>query len=141
MAGERQNSYWQGGNKQSLQGIADLSGTPATQTHAVGVVEKNMRVKAIRFYGSVAVTATTLTAEVFARTTAGAAGNTLQSAATDIDFASDAAAKAGVAASLTATPEDLRLVENQLLEVVFTAASVTVGPDDLLTKVEFEPIT
>jgi hypothetical protein len=139
MAGERQNAFWQGGNKQSIQAVRP--DTTATITYSVGIVEKNMRVKAIRFYGQQATVGTSLTAEVFARTLAGAAGNTLQSAATDVAFATAAAAKTGVAASLTATPANLRLSENQLLEVVLTATAITTGPGEFVTKVEFEPIT
>lgn len=132
------SAFFEGG-KGSIQGVAALgTGAVTTQTKIVGVVPKDLKVKDIRFYGQAAVTGT-LTAEVFARTSAGAAGNTLQSAATDIAFASAAAGKTGVAASLTDTVANLSIDEDQLIEVVVTATSVTAGPGDLGVKVEFEP--
>ncbi len=134
------NDFYGGGKNQSVQVVIPLgTGAVTTQTKTVGSVPRDCIVTGIRFYGQSAPTATTLTAEVFARTTAGAAGNTQQSAATDIDFASGVLALAGVEASLTATEANLRLVENQLFEVVVTAASATVGPGDLLVEIEFVP--
>ena len=133
------NEYYGGGLKQEIQAVAALgTSSVTTQTKAVGATRRKLRVKSIRFYGSAAVTGTSLTAEVFARTTAGAAGNTLQASATDVAFASEAAARAGTAATLTATGANLVLDEGQLLEVTFTASSVTAGPDDVLTVVEYE---
>lgn len=136
------SKFFEGG-KGSIQGIVALgTGSVATQTRIVGVVPKKMRVKNIRFHAQAVATGTTptLTAEVFARTSAGAAGNTLQSAATNIIFADAAAAKAGSAASLTATTANLDLAEPQLIEVVVTAGgTVSAGPGDLLVEIEFEP--
>lgn len=140
MADRRASRFHGGGNNLTVQQVVALgTGAVTTQTRIVGSVPQNARLVGIRFYGQAAVTGTTLTAEVFARTAAGAAGVTLQSAATDIKFASAAAAKTGVAASLTATASDLRPAENQLLEVVFTATAITVGPDDLLVEIDYEP--
>lgn len=134
------NAFFEGG-KGSLQAVVALgTGAVSTQTKIVGCAGKKCRVRSIRFYGQAAVTGTTITAEVFARTTAGAAGSTLQSAAKDIKFASAAAGKAGVDASLTATTTNLSLAEGQLLEVTFTATSITAGPGDLLVEVEMEPL-
>lgn len=134
-----QNNRFEGG-KGSVQVALPLGvGAVSTQTKVVASVPKNCVVKAIRFYGQGAVTGTSITAEVFARTSAGAAGNTLQSAATSVAFATAAAGKTGVAASLTATAANLRLNEDRLLEVVVTATSITVGPGDLLVAIEFEP--
>lgn len=134
------NNFFQGGKGSIQQRIALGTGAVSTDTHIVGAVPKKMRVTSIRIYGQAAVTGTSITAEVFARTTAGAAGNTLQSAARDIKFASAAAGKAGVAASLTATSANLVLAEGQLLEVTITATSITAGPDDVLVEVEFTPL-
>lgn len=134
------NEFFGGGLKQRLQHAVPLgTGAVSTQTRAVGVIRRKCRVKSITFHGTAAPTATALTAEVFARTTAGATGNTLQSAATDIDFASAAAAKAGVAASLTATGENLVLEEGQLVEVTVTADTASAGPGDLVVDIEYEP--
>jgi len=115
------------------------TGAVSTQTKIVGCVPQNCRVIGVRYYGQAAPTATALTAQTYARTTAGATGNSLQSAATDIDFASAAAAKAGTAASTTATYANLRLDEGQLLEVTVTATACTGGPGDLLVEIDYEP--
>jgi len=129
-----------GGNNQSIQGVVVLgTGAVSTQTKIVGSIPQKCRVVGIRFYGQAGPTATTLTAQVYARTTSGATGNSLQSAATDIDFASAAAAKTGVAASLTTTYANLRLTENQLLEVTVTASGCSAGPGDLLVEIDYEP--
>jgi hypothetical protein len=133
------NHFYEGG-KGSVQGVVPLGvSSVSTQTKIVGVVPKKCRVKSIRLYGQATVTGTSITAEVFARTAAGGAGNTLQSAARDIKFASAAAGKAGVDASLTATGANLNLDEGQLIEVVVTASSITAGPGDLLVEVEYQP--
>ena len=136
---DRRTSRFQPGNLTTQRVVALGTGVVSTQTRIVGSVSQNARVVGIRFYGQSAVTGTSLTAEVFARTAAGATGATLQSAATDVKFTTAALAKTGIAASLTATGGDLRPAENQLLEVVFTATDVTVGPDDLLVEVDYEP--
>lgn len=127
------------GGKGSVQGVVALgTGAVSTQTRAVGVVPKKCRVTSIRLYGTSAVTATALTAQVFARTTAGATGNDL-CADTNIDLTA-AALQAGVETTLESTnPEHLHLDEGQLLVVVVTASSATAGPGDLLVEVEFEP--
>jgi hypothetical protein len=127
------------GGEGSLQGVAALgTGAVTTQTRVVAVVPKRMRVKRIRFFGQSATTATSLTVQVFARTTAGATGNDL-TGATDIDLTA-AALKAGVVAVLEATnPEHLNLVDGQLIEATITADTCSAGPGDLLTVVEFEP--
>jgi hypothetical protein len=135
------NNWFQGG-KGSVQQVLPLgTGSVTTQTKVIGVMPKKGLVKEIRFHGQGAVTGTTITAEVFARTTAGATGATLQSAARDIKFGSVEAAKAGVTASLTATAPNRMLAEGQLLEVVVTASSITAGPGDFLIEIEFEPRT
>jgi hypothetical protein len=133
-------NQFKGGPDQMVLGVVALgTGAVSTQTRIVGVVPQDLVVKGIRYYGQAAVTGTTVTAEAHARTAAGAAGASLQSAATDINFASAAAGKAGVAAALTTTTGDRRLAQGQLLEVVVTATSITAGPGDLLVAVEFEP--
>lgn len=116
--------------------------TVTTTTYIVGATEFGLKVIAINFFGQAAVTATGLTAEVFARTTAGATGNTLQSAATALHTAFDTAAhaKAGVAAALTATAANLTLLAGQLLEVTITASSATAGPGDLLVQIVAVPV-
>lgn len=136
------NDYWRGGLNQTIQAVIALgTGSVSTQTKIVGSIPKKCRITGIRFYGQAAVTGTSLTAQVHARTTAGAAGNDLCSAK-DIKFASAAAAKTGVAATLESTnPEHLNLDEDQLLEVVITATSITAGPGDLLAEIEFQPRT
>ena len=135
------NEFFGGGLKQRLHTVIALgTGAVSTQTRAVGVIRRKCRIKSIKFHGTAAPTATALTAEIFARTLAGATGNTLQSAATNIDFASAGAAKAGVAAALTATAANLTLLEGQLLEVTVTADTVSAGPGDLVCVVEYEPL-
>lgn len=140
MVDRRATDQSHGGNNQSIQAVIPLgTGAVSTQTKVVGSVPRDCRVVGIRMYGQAAPTATALTAQVFARTTAGAAGNDL-CADKDIDFASAAAAKAGVAATLESTnPEHLNLSENQLLEVVVTADTCSAGPGDLLVEIDFEP--
>lgn len=134
------NEFYAGGRRQTVQQVVPLgAGAVTTQTKVVGVVRRDMRVKGIRFHGQVAPTATALTAEVRARPTSGGAAVTLQSAATNIDFATDAAALAGVEASLTATYANRDLDQDQLLEVTITADTVSAGPGDLLVSVEYEP--
>jgi hypothetical protein len=127
------------GGEGSLQQVLPLgTGAVTTQTKIVGSIPKHARVTGIRFYGQAAPTATALTAEVFARTKAGATGLTLQDAATDIDFGTAAAAKAGGAAVL-ATEPNTRVLEDQLIEVVVTADTCSAGPGDLLVEVEYKP--
>lgn len=134
------NDDWRGGTGQVLQQMVQLgTGAVSTQTVALFKIPRNAVVKGIRYYGNAAPTASALTAEMYARTAAGAAGVSLQSAATDIDFASAAAAKAGVAASLSATAANLRPAEDRLIEVVITATSCTAGPGDLVCALEFDP--
>lgn len=134
------NHFFEGG-KGSIQGVVPLGTGSVTDdtVKAIGVVPKRCRVTSIRVYGQAAVTATTLTALIYARTTAGAAGNALNTAA-DIDFASAAAAKAGVEATLTTTQANLVLEEGQLLELHVDADSASAGPGDVVVEVEFEPI-
>ncbi|MFW6201948.1 MAG: hypothetical protein ACOC8B_05180 [Gemmatimonadota bacterium] len=134
------SAFYEGG-KGSIQGVAPLGTSSVSDDteHIIGVVPKKCRVTSIRFYGQEAPTATTLTAQVEARTLAGASGDTITSA-TDIDFDDEAAAKAGVEATLTSTDEDLILEEGQLLELHIDADSASAGPGDLLTEVEFEPL-
>lgn len=127
------------GGEGSLQRVVGLgTGAVVTQTVIVGVIPKNARVTAIRFHGQSAVTATSLTAECFARTTAGGTGLTLQDSATNIAFASAAAAKAGVAGTIAGEP-NVRPGENQLIEAVLTADTCSVGPGDLAIEVQYEP--
>lgn len=131
------------GGKGSIQGVVALgTGAVTTQTRVVGVVPKKLRVSGIRIYqqGDIAGTTPTLTAEVYARTTAGAAGNSLQSSTVNMDVADAAAGKAGQDASLTTTEANLDLAEGQLIEVVFTAGgTVSTGPGDVLVEIEFVP--
>lgn len=127
------------GGEGSLQNVIVLgTGSVSTQTKVVGSIPKNARITGIRFYAQAAPTATSLTAECFARTAAGATGLTLQGSATDIDFASAAAAKTGIAATLASEP-NVRVDENQLIEVTVTANTVNPGPGDLLVEVQFAP--
>jgi len=141
MADRRGTDQSRGGRNQSIQRVIPLgTSTVTTASYIVGSVPRNLRVIGIRFYGQSAPAAATLTIEVFERTSAGGTGNTLQSAATDIDFASAALAKTGIAASLTTTYGDLRLVENRLIEATVTAGTCTTGPGDLLVEIDFEPI-
>ena len=138
MGAMRGSNRFEGG-KGSVQGTVALgTSTVTTQTRVVGVVPKKCRVTGIRFYGQSATTATALTAQVFARTSAGAAGNDL-CADTDIDLAA-AALQAGVDAVLeSSNPEHLNLDEGQLLVVTVTASAASAGPGDLLVEVEYEP--
>lgn len=133
------SAFFEGG-KGSIQGVVALgTGAVSTQTKIIGVVPKKLRVTDIRFYVQGATTGTALTAQVFARTTAGATGNDLCTD-TSIDVADAATGKTGLDITLESTnPEHLDLVEGQLLEVVVTANAVTVGPGDLLVEIEFEP--
>jgi len=129
-----------GGENQSLQQVIHLgTGAVTTGNHIVGVVPQNCRVTGVYFHGQSAPTASSLTIEVFERTSAGAAGNTLQASATDIDFGSAALAKTGVAASLTTTQSSLRLTEGLLIEATVTANTVNPGPGDLVVEIDFEP--
>lgn len=126
------------GGKGSIQAVVALgTGAVATQTKIVCAVPKKAKIKAINLYGQAAVTGTSVTAEVFARTAAGAAGNSLNTAK-DIKFASATAAKAGVGATLTTTLANRNLAEGQLLEVVITASAITAGPGDVLVVIEYE---
>ena len=133
------NKFYEGG-KGSIQGVVALgTGAVSTQTKIIGVVPKKARVTGIRYYVQAAATATALTAQVFARTAAGAAGNDLN-ADTSIDVADAATGKTGIETTLESTnPDHLWLAEGQLLEVVVTASSATAGPGDLLVEIEFEP--
>lgn len=115
------------------------TGAVSTQTKLVGTIPVAGKIQSITFVGQAAVTGTSITAEVFARTAAGAAGNTLQSAAKDIKFASAGAALTGTAASLTATTANLTLAAGQAFEVVFTATSITAGPGDVSVEIVFVP--
>jgi len=134
------NDFYGGGKNQSIQGIVALgTGAVVTQTKIIGSIPRDCIVTGIRMYAQSAPTATSLVGEVFARSAAGAAGNTLQASTADLDFATAAAAKTGVEATLTATQADRKLSENQLLEVVVTANTVNPGPGDLLVEVEFAP--
>lgn len=128
------------GGKGSVQGVVALgTGAVTTQTKIIGAVPKKCRVTDIRYYVQAAATATALTAQVFARTTAGATGNDLN-ADTSIDVAGAATGKTGIDTVLESTnPEHLHLDEGQLLEVVVTADTASAGPGDLLVEVEFEP--
>lgn len=140
MTDRRGSDQKSGGFNQTIQQVVPLgTGAVTTQTKIVGSVPRNCRIVGIRFYAQAGPTATTLTAQVYARTTAGATGNSLQSAATDIDFASAATAKTGIAASTTTTYGNLRLAENQLLEVTITASGCSAGPGDLLVEIDWEP--
>ena len=133
------NRFFEGGEGSIQQVIPLGTGAVSTQTKIVGAVPKNFVLESVAFYGQAGVTATTLTAQVYARTRAGAAGKTVQSAAADIDFASAALAKTGVAAGLTTTLADQRLDNWQLLEVVITANTCSAGPGDLLVDITFKP--
>jgi hypothetical protein len=133
------SNTFKGGRRHLKVTIPLGTGAVSTQTKIVGAFPTKWRTARIRYFGQAAVTGTSITAEVFARTTAGAAGSTLQSAATDIKFASAAAAKAGTTASLTATVANLSGADGQLTEVVVTATSITAGPGDLLVSIEFDP--
>lgn len=127
------------GGRGAVQGVVPLgTGAVTTQTKIVAAVPKKFKVTAINLYGQAAVTGTSITAEVFARTAAGAAGNSLCTARS-IAFASAEAGKAGVGATLTATLADRNLAEGQLLEVVITATSITAGPGDVLVVIEYDP--
>jgi hypothetical protein len=124
----------------AIQRVVSLgTGAVATATRVVGVMPVAGRVTGIRISGQAAVAGTALTAEIYARGTAGGAGNTQQSAALDVKFASAAAAKTGVAAALTATDANLVLEAGQMFEVVITATAITAGPDDLLVAITFVP--
>lgn len=131
------STRFQGGEGSIQRVLALGTGAVSTATFIVGSMNKHGRVGSIRFYGQATVTATSLTAEVFARTSAGASGISLQSAATDITFDSGALAKTGVAAALANAALSLR--EDQLLEVVITADTCSAGPGDLLVEIGFEP--
>lgn len=134
----RGNNQFQGGEN-SLQNVIPLgTGAVSTQTKIVGSMPKYGRVLGIRMYGQAAVTATSLVAEVFARTKAGATGLTLQTAPVDIEFTTEALAKAGVAVALESEP-NVRLLQDQLVEVVITADTCNAGPGDLLVEIEYEP--
>lgn len=121
------------------QSIALGTGAVSTQTKLVGRMPVAGKIISISYVGQGAVTGTSITAETFARTAAGAAGNTLQSAARDIKFASTAAALTGVDASLTATTANLTLAANQAFETVITATAITVGPGDLAVEIVYVP--
>lgn len=132
------SSFYEGGEG-TIQQVVEL-GTGAVSDDTVkivGSVPKRCRVTGIRLYGQSAVTATALTGIVYARTTAGGAGNALNTAA-DIDFASAAAAKTGVQATL-ASADNLFLDENQLLELHVDADACTVGPGDVLVEIQITP--
>ena len=132
------NDYLGGGRKQELEVVVPLgTGAVSTQTNLVGRAPRKMRVTGIRFHGQAAVTGTSLTAEVNKLTTAGAADASMQSSATDIAFASAAAALAGVAAATDATEQIID--EGQPIEVDFTATAITAGPGDTLVQLEWEP--
>jgi hypothetical protein len=132
------NKNYEGGVETFQQVVALGVSNVTTQTKVVGAIPKNCRLRAIRFYGQGAVTATSLTAECFARTTAGATGVTMQTAAKDIKFGTAAAGLAGVAA-VVATGTGQYTDKQQLVEVVVTADTCTAGPGDFLVVVEYEP--
>ena len=133
-----ENEFYGGGANQSLQRTIPLgTGSVTTQTRIVGVIPRNCRVKRVRFAGQGAVTGTTLTAQVVARTRTGGAGVNLLTAALDVKFGTEAAARVGVAGTLSAAGS--RPDEDQLVEVTLTAASITGGPGDFVVEVEFAP--
>lgn len=133
----KSNSF-QGGEG-SIQAVLSLgTGAVSTQTKIVGLIPKNCVVTGVRYHGQAQVTATGLTADVYVRTAAGAAGSSVQSAAKSVAFASAAAAKTGVAATMT-TGAAVRPNENQLVEVVITADTCSAGPGDLLVEIAFAP--
>lgn len=134
-----QNARYEGGEGSIQRTIALGTGAVATGTHVLGVVPKKCIPVAVRFYGQGAVVATSLTGQVYARTLAGAAGESIQSEARDIKFASAAAAKAGVAGSLATARDGTHLSENQLLEVVITGDTCSQGPGDLVVVVDYKP--
>lgn len=129
------NDYFAGGRKQTYQRVVALgTGSVSTQTAAVAHVRRRGVVTGFRVYGQSAPTAGTLTAQLQKRT-AGASAVSISNAV-DIDFASGTAALAGVAGTLTASA--VALAEDDLLEVVITAATATAGPGDLTVSVEYE---
>lgn len=135
------SNQFRGGPQQTIQSVIPLGvSTVTTQTKVVGVVPQNARVKGIEIFGQAGPTATALTAQVYARTLAGATGDALLSAAADIDFASAAAAKAGVRGVLVTNGATLRLEAGRLIEVTITADTASAGPGDLTVVVEYEPI-
>ncbi len=139
VSGRRQSNRYEGGLG-SFNAIIPLGiGAVTTQTKLVGAIPKNCRIIGIQYQGQAAVTGTSLTAEAFLRTAAGAAGATLQSAATSIAFASAAAALSSSDAAMTATPANRVAVEGRAVEVVITATAITAGPGDLAVTVRFEP--
>ena len=129
------------GGEGSLQNVIVLgTGAVSTQTKIMGLLPKNCAVTGVRYHGQGAVTASGgLTAEAFARTTAGATGVSLQASATDIKFGSAALALAGTAATLTTTSGDQYASENQVVEVTVTTSNCSAGPGDLLVEVEYAP--
>jgi hypothetical protein len=132
-------NQYRGGPKQALQQVIPLGTSGVTTlTKALFVAPLDLKVNAIKFYGQADVTATALTAEVFARTLAGATGNTLLAAETNVKFA-EGAGKAGVAGTLTATTAHRSLLAGQLLEVTVTADTCSAGPGDFVVVVEYEP--
>lgn len=129
------NEFFAGGLKQSLQNVLLLGvSTVTTADHSLGVVRRRSILRGFRIHGVAQVTATTLTAQLFKRTAGGA--QVALSDAVDIDFASAAAALAGVEGVVVGA--DAALAADDLLEVAITAASATAGPGDLVVSAEYE---
>lgn len=134
------SAFYRGGARHLQRAVAVADNADGTSQHAIGVIPFHCRVAGIRYYGQVDVDGDALTAEVYARALNGGVGVSLQSAATDVAFASQTAARAGVAAGLTATTEHLYLKAGQLLEVEVVADSLSQGPGEILVVVEVVPV-
>lgn len=134
------NFFFKGGPI-TLQGVAALgTGAVSDVTRVVAVAPCKMRVTSIKLYADNDITGTDLTVDVLARTAAGAAGSTLLSAAVSINVADQAAARAGVSTTLTATLANRIVAEGQLIEAFFDATSVTAGPGDVAVVIKGVPI-
>lgn len=134
------NFFFKGGPG-ALQGTAALGvSSVADVNKVVGTVPFRLRVTSVKVYQQADITGTGLTMDLFARTTAGAAGNSLLASTVSLDVANAAAGKAGQSATLSATKSNLILSKGQMLEAVFDATSVTAGPGDVTVVVEFTPL-
>lgn len=126
------------GTPRSVRVVLPLgTGAVATQTKLVGISEVGGRIKAVRFAGQGAVTATSLVAKVQKLS---ADGDTATDVSSDRDIKLTAATdQTALSGTLSTVAGVLDIKRGTLFRVVITADACTVGPGDLAVEVEVEP--
>jgi hypothetical protein len=128
------------GLRQKSRMISLGTGAVSTRTDLVGRLPTGgCKVVGIYFTGTDAVTGTGLTAEVKKLSADGNTATTLQASAVDLKLTASTD-EVPQAATLTAATTDLTLASGAVLQVVFTASSITAGPGDVEVLVEYVPV-